>query len=267
MSLAGRRTDYDVGPLERDDLDDDPVVQWWTGTTRRWPRADEPNAMTVATVDAAGRPDARVVLVRGVDERGFAFYTNLGVGQGAQLAARPFGGRDVRMVAMHRQVRVRGPSSRCARGRGRRLLRQPPAASRIGAWASPQSEVLADRAELDALVHEVEARFPGDDVPRPPHWGGLRIVPAGDRVLAGPPEPPARPVPLPARRAGGLDRRAPRALSSAWPTDRPARRASAVDQRLGVGVEPGTLPVPAQRAGAPHPRRQLELHAAAGGPG
>ncbi|HEY8092755.1 MAG TPA: pyridoxamine 5'-phosphate oxidase, partial [Acidimicrobiales bacterium] len=123
-------------------------------------------------------PDARLVLARGVDERGFAFYTNLRSAKARQVAARPVAAATFAWLELHRQVRVRGEVQPVADDEADAYYASRPRSSRIGAWASPQSGVLADRAELEALVGEAEARFPGEDIPRPPHWGGLRIVPA-----------------------------------------------------------------------------------------
>jgi pyridoxamine 5'-phosphate oxidase len=179
MNLADRRSDYDWGALEREDLAEDPIVQWWA-----WYEAaaaagvEEPNAMSVATVDGEGTPDARLVLARGVDERGFAFYTNLRSAKARQLAERPQAAATFAWLALHRQVRLRGRVEAVDDDEADTYYASRPRSSRIGAWASPQSSVLADRAELDTLVSDVEARFPGEEIPRPPHWGGLRIVPA-----------------------------------------------------------------------------------------
>jgi pyridoxamine 5'-phosphate oxidase len=188
VSLGDRRSDYDWGTLERSDLADDPIVQWWT-----WYEAaaaagvEEPNAMSVATVAEDGRPDARLVLARGVDERGFAFYTNLRSAKARQLAARPVAAATFAWLELHRQVRVRGEVEPVAADEVDAYYASRPRSSRIGAWASPQSGVLADRAELEALVGEAEARFPGDEIPRPPHWGGLRSVPSAVEFWQGRP--------------------------------------------------------------------------------
>jgi pyridoxamine 5'-phosphate oxidase len=133
--------------------------------------------MTVASVAEDGSPDARVVLARGVDERGFAFFTNLESPKARQLVARPVAAATFAWLPLHRQVRVRGRVEPVSAAEADEYYASRPRSSRIGAWASPQSRVLADRAELDALVAGVEARFPGDDIPRPPFWGGLRLVP------------------------------------------------------------------------------------------
>jgi pyridoxamine 5'-phosphate oxidase len=178
MSLADRRSDYDWGTLDRADLTDDPIDQWWA-----WYRAaegagiEEPNAMSVATIHDDGGPDARVVLARGVDQRGFAFFTNYHSTKGLQLAARPVASATFAWLELHRQVRLRGAVELVSDEESDSYFASRPRESRIGAWASPQSEVLADRAALDARVAEVEARFPGDVVPRPLYWGGFRIVP------------------------------------------------------------------------------------------
>jgi pyridoxamine 5'-phosphate oxidase len=176
--LADRRSDYDWGSLERADLDDDPITQWWTWYDAAVAAgALEPNAMSVATIAGDGGPDARVVLARGVDQRGFAFYTNLESAKAQHLAARPQAAATFVWLELHRQVRLRGSVEPVDGVESDAYYASRPRASRIGAWASPQSRVIAGREQLDALVAAAEARFPSEDVPRPPHWGGLRIVP------------------------------------------------------------------------------------------
>jgi pyridoxamine 5'-phosphate oxidase len=179
VSLADRRSDYAWGTLDRADLAADPFTQWWA-----WYRAaeeagiEEPNAMTVATRHEDGDPDARVVLARGVDERGFAFFTNYESRKGRQLAAVPAAAATFAWLELHRQVRLRGPVARVPAEESDAYFASRPRESRLGAWASPQSEVLPDdRAVLEERLAAVEARYPGDDVPRPPHWGGFRIAP------------------------------------------------------------------------------------------
>jgi pyridoxamine 5'-phosphate oxidase len=174
--LRSRRVQYETAGLDVADVDPDPIVQW-----RRWyddassAGVTEPNAMVVATVDADGRPDARFVLVRGIDERGFVFHTNYDSVKSRQLADRPFGAGVFSWLDLHRQVRVRGPVERASDAESDEYFDSRPRDSQIGAWASPQSEAIADRAELDRLVADVEARFAGGDVPRPPFWGGWRL--------------------------------------------------------------------------------------------
>jgi pyridoxamine 5'-phosphate oxidase len=174
--LRSRRVQYETAGLDVADVDPDPIVQW-----RRWyddassAGVTEPNAMVVATVDADGRPDARFVLVRGIDERGFVFHTNYESVKSLQLAANPFGAGVFSWLDLHRQVRVRGPVARVSDAESDEYFDSRPRDSQIGAWASPQSEAIADRAALDRLVADVEARFADGDVPRPPFWGGWRL--------------------------------------------------------------------------------------------
>jgi pyridoxamine 5'-phosphate oxidase len=178
MTLRDRRVQYETAGLDLADLEADPVLQWqqWYDQAVEAGVA-EPNAMTLATVDEAGGSDARIVLVRGADERGFCFYTNLDSVKSRQLVARPFAAGVFGWLDLHRQVRVRGAIERVPDDESDDYFAGRPRGSQIGAWASPQSEVIPDRAYLDRLVSEVEARFDGVDVPRPPHWGGWRLVP------------------------------------------------------------------------------------------
>jgi pyridoxamine 5'-phosphate oxidase len=138
----------------------------------------EPNAMVVATVGADGTPDARSVLLRGLDaEHGFQFYTSYDSAKARQLAAHPSAALTFGWLELHRQVRVIGPAARLPGERSDAYFASRPRDSRIGAWASPQSEVLADRAALERRVAQVEERFGGGDVPRPPGWGGYAVAP------------------------------------------------------------------------------------------
>jgi pyridoxamine 5'-phosphate oxidase len=179
VDLAGLRRDYESRGLDVGDLDPDPVAQF-----RRWyddaeaAGVWEPNAMVVATVGADGTPDARYVLLRGLDaEHGFQFYTSYDSAKARQLAAHPSAALTFGWLELHRQVRVIGPAARLPGERSDAYFASRPRDSRIGAWASPQSEVLADRAALDRRVAQVEERFGGGDVPRPPGWGGYAVAP------------------------------------------------------------------------------------------
>ena len=156
-------------------LADDPVAQfaaWWELAEREVPL---PDAMTLATVDAAGAPDARMVLLKGFGADGFRFFTNYESRKGEQLAAAPCAALIVYWREVDRQVRIRGAVERLPDSESDAYFATRPRASQLGAWASPQSRPLADRAELDARLLEAEERFGEGDVPRPPQWGGYIV--------------------------------------------------------------------------------------------
>jgi pyridoxamine 5'-phosphate oxidase len=142
-------------------------------------KATEPNdatAMTLATVDARGRPAARVVLLKGVDARGFVFFTNRESRKGHDLAARPFAALCILWPTSQQQVRVEGRVEQVSDAESDAYFATRPRESQIGAWASHQSQPLATREELEARAVALGERYP-ETVPRPPHWGGYRVVP------------------------------------------------------------------------------------------
>lgn len=139
----------------------------------------EPTAMSLATVGADGRPSLRVVLLKAVDARGFVFYTNLESRKGRELLERPDAALCFHWQPLQRQVRIEGRAEPVTAAEADAYFASRSRASRIGAWASRQSEPLTSDAELDARVAEMERRFAGGDVPRPPWWSGLRVVPDG----------------------------------------------------------------------------------------
>jgi pyridoxamine 5'-phosphate oxidase len=164
-------------PLDRGDLDLDPIVQFqsWFELARR--EVELPEAMTLATVDGGGAPDARMVLLKGVDERGFRLFTNLESNKALQIAASPRAALVVYWRELDRQVRVRGPISELGEDESDAYFATRPRDSQLGAWASPQSRPLASRTELDQRLDEVETRFADRDITRPPHWGGFVVEP------------------------------------------------------------------------------------------
>jgi pyridoxamine 5'-phosphate oxidase len=178
MDLADVRQRLEATGLERSDLAADPIEQWhrWHDLARAV-GCVEPEAMVVATTGGDGTPDARFVLVRTVDERGFWFLTNVASTKGRELAARPVAALVFGWLELHRQVRVRGPVEVVAPGEVEAYFVTRPRPARLASWASRQSSVLPDRATLDAAVADAAARFPGDDVPMPPWVGGFRVVP------------------------------------------------------------------------------------------
>jgi pyridoxamine 5'-phosphate oxidase len=138
----------------------------------------QPDAMILATATPEGRPSARVVLLRGLDERGFVFFTNYESRKGQELAANPHAALVFFWDALERQVRVEGRVELASPAESDAYFQSRPRGSQVGAWASPQSEVLPNREALQRKVIEVEARFAGTAaLPRPPNWGGFRLVP------------------------------------------------------------------------------------------
>jgi pyridoxamine 5'-phosphate oxidase len=176
--LATMRQAYSAAGLDEASAPADPLEQF-----ARWLQdaidagLPEPNAMVVATATSDGVPSARTVLLKGVDEQGFAFFTNYGSRKGAELAENPRAALVFPWHALARQVRVTGPISVVDRAEAADYFASRPRESQLGAWASPQSQVIGGRAELDARLAEVAARWPeGTAVPLPDFWGGYRVA-------------------------------------------------------------------------------------------
>lgn len=177
--LADMRRTYELGGLREADL-----AATWLEQLRSWLadafRADltEPNAMVFATADAQGRPSARTVLLKDLDERGLVLFTNLGSRKGREATANPHGSLVFPLIALQRQVVVVGTVEPVDAAQSDAYFATRPHGSRLGAIASPQSQVIAAREELETSRAALEARHPeGTDVPRPEDWGGLRVVP------------------------------------------------------------------------------------------
>lgn len=157
---------------------DDPFAlfgRWFADAEASEP--NDPNAMTLATADTDGRPSARIVLLKDVDARGFAFYTNTESQKGRQLEINPFAALCFHWKAQRRQVRVEGPVTGVTEAEADAYYQSRARGSRIGAWASQQSRPLADRPTLLAAVARFEAEYEGSEVPRPPYWSGYRLTP------------------------------------------------------------------------------------------
>jgi len=167
-----------VDQLSEHDVAADPFAEFaaWYGEARAALGADA-DAMVVATVDGAGAPSARVVLLRGHDAQGFCFFTNYDSRKGRELGANPRAAIVWHWPALHRQVRATGTVERVRDAESDAYWDRRPVASRFSAWSSRQSEVVASRVELEAAVAQTEARLAGSDPPRPPFWGGYRLVP------------------------------------------------------------------------------------------
>jgi pyridoxamine 5'-phosphate oxidase len=201
MAIADLRREYNLTGLRREDLDADPMAQF-----RRWfdeaanARASgrvrkffirlyksflqisgvepmEVNAMTLATVGKDGRPSARVVLLKGVDERGFIFFTNYDSRKGRELAENPNAALVFYWADMERQVCVAGAVKKIAHEESESYFKSRPRGSRLAAWASRQGEVVADRSTLDDRWKEFDAKYPGNEIPMPPYWGGYVLSP------------------------------------------------------------------------------------------
>ncbi len=179
MDLTRLRHEYAQRGLDEAAADPDPLVQFgrWLADALA---ADlpEPNAMTLATATPDGRPAARMVLLRGFDTEGFVFYTNYDGRKGGELAANPWAALVFYWAELERQIRIEGAVAPIPAAESDAYFASRPEGSRLGAWASPQSRVIPDRAALDARLAEVTARFAGGPIPRPPHWGGYRVRPA-----------------------------------------------------------------------------------------
>ena len=181
--LARMRREYS-GALEAA-LTEDDVTVGWPELFSAWLAAavaadlPEPNSMVLATADGQGRPSARTVLLKGYDERGFVFYTNYNSRKGVELAANPHASLVFLWLPVSRQVRVEGTCTPVSRAETEAYFALRPRGAQIGAWVSPQSEIIGSRADLDAAVAATEARFAGiDELPPPPNWGGYRLAPA-----------------------------------------------------------------------------------------
>jgi pyridoxamine 5'-phosphate oxidase len=173
VGIGDFRIQYETAGLERTDLADNPVEQltlWYHQAEEAG--ATEPNAMVISTLDGSGAPAARVVLARSIDSNGITFYTNRQSAKGQQLDADPRAAATFAWLELHRSVRITGVVTHASDAVSDAYFASRPRASQIGAWASPQSEAIADRGELDMRIQEAEQRFAGTDVARPPHWGG-----------------------------------------------------------------------------------------------
>ncbi|WP_341677660.1 pyridoxamine 5'-phosphate oxidase [Niveibacterium sp. SC-1] len=177
VDLTQLRQDYARAELMEADVAADPVQQFarWFGDAQR-AQLLEPYAMTLATADLTGRPSARIVLLRSFDEAGFSFFTNYASRKGDELAANPQATLLFFWAELERQVRIEGRVEKLDAAESDAYFASRPLGSRQGAWASPQSRPIAGRQELDQRLADAIGRY-GETVPRPPYWGGYRVVP------------------------------------------------------------------------------------------
>jgi len=175
--IAAIRKDYQRAALDESIVGDDPLAffgKWFLQAQAA--QVPEVNAMTLATVDAQNRPHARIVLLKGLDEKGFVFFTNYDSAKGNDLDANPYAALVLFWQELERQVRIEGSVQRVTEAESDSYFRSRPEGSRIGAWASPQSQVIPDRTLLENNYKTYEQQFAGN-IPRPPHWGGYRVIP------------------------------------------------------------------------------------------
>jgi pyridoxamine 5'-phosphate oxidase len=176
-NLSDQRKSYERDALEEDAAALDPLRQFETWMSEAFAaKLPEPNAMTVATVGADGRPSTRIVLIKGCDARGIVWFTNYDSRKGRELAVHPFAALQFHWVELERVVRIEGSVERVDAAESDAYFASRPLDSRIGAWASPQSEVIASRGVLVANAAKYAAKFLLNP-PRPPHWGGFRLKP------------------------------------------------------------------------------------------
>ena len=178
MSVRDRRIQYETAGLDFADLDESPIQQWhaWYIEAAE-AELPEPNAMAVGTIDAEGMPDSRIVLVRGFDDDGLTFFGNYNSAKGQQIDANPVASAVFPWIGLHRQVRVRGTVEMLPQHESDAYFASRPRDSQLGAWASPQSEVISGREVLNERHAGFAEKFAGVEVLRPPHWGGWLLVP------------------------------------------------------------------------------------------
>lgn len=178
MSIADLRREYSRPGLDERDFAPDPLSQfriWFDEAAAAG--VVEPNAMTLATADEQGRPSARTVLLKGLDGTGFVFFSNHDSRKGRELRANPYAALVFLWLAMERQVCVTGQIEQVTREETEAYFRSRPLGSRLGAWASKQSEVVASREVIEQQLEAVKVRFDDGHVPAPPFWGGYRVIP------------------------------------------------------------------------------------------
>jgi len=188
MSISAIRREYHRRVLRRKDLDPDPFDQFrtWFRHAVKAQRVD-PNAMVLATADSRGRPSARTLLLKGLDDRGFAFYTNYRSRKGRELATNRHAALVFYWPVLERQVCITGHVSRIPRRESEAYFSSRPRLSRLAAWVSSQSHVIAGRAALDEALERLVAKYRGRDVPLPPYWGGYCLCPVAIEFWQGRP--------------------------------------------------------------------------------
>ncbi len=177
-SVADLRREYARARLDEANVSPDPITEfarWFDEAVKA--EVQEPNAMTLASVSAEGMPSARIVLLKGFDERGFVFFTDYRSQKGTELEQNPRAALVFYWPELERQIRITGTTTLITRDESEAYFRTRPRGSRISAWVSHQSQVIASRKLLEDRIPELERKYPADDIPLPPYWGGVRVVP------------------------------------------------------------------------------------------
>jgi pyridoxamine 5'-phosphate oxidase len=176
LNLADIRREYTLAGLRRADLDANPIAQfqkWFEQATQAFAQKEiDVNAATLATADKSGKPSARIVLLKGADERGFVFFTNHDSRKGRELLENPNGALNFFWPELERQIGIAGTVEKISREESEKYFKSRPRGSRLAAWASDQSSVVENRDALESKWRELERKFPGE-IPLPPNWGGL----------------------------------------------------------------------------------------------
>ncbi|MGH1397097.1 MAG: pyridoxamine 5'-phosphate oxidase [Trichormus sp.] len=177
-TIADLRKDYSLEGLSKNEVDPNPFIQF-----KKWfeqalaAQLPEPNAMTLATTTPDGQPSARMVLLKDFDERGFVFFTNYHSRKGQELAANPQAALVFWWAELERQVRILGSVEKVSPAESDYYFESRPPQSRLGAWASEQSEIIPSREFLEQRMQELQSKYGNQEIPRPPHWGGFRVIP------------------------------------------------------------------------------------------
>ena len=178
ISVADLRREYARARLDEANVSADPITEfsrWFEAALKA--EVQEPNAMTLASASREGAPSARIVLLKAFDQRGFVFFTDYRSQKGTELEQNPQAALVFYWPELERQIRIAGATELIGREESEAYFRSRPRGSRISAWVSHQSQVVASRKMLEDRVPELEQRYPGEDVPLPPYWGGIRLVP------------------------------------------------------------------------------------------
>ena len=179
MSIADIRKDYQLKSLTEAEVAKDPFAQfsvWWDEAVAS--AIDEVNAMALSTVSSAGKPSSRIVLLKGFNEQGFVFFTNYKSEKGRQIEQQQFVSLLFFWKELERQVRIEGVATKVTPEESDTYFHSRPVGSRLGAWASPQSQKITDRSVLEQALEKVTAEYAEIAIPRPPHWGGYRVIPS-----------------------------------------------------------------------------------------